>query len=131
MHARISFDLVSDVISRKIMSINKRLMLSSIFNHTWPKYLNEKSLKTSNNQSNNQILSDTMLSTNSWIINRFTIVQRSFFILSLVSCFSVDLFNKRRKKCEGKIFRNIGKSRQIVTLDDKNVECTSLFNDKP
>jgi hypothetical protein len=113
------------------MSINKRLMLSSIFNHTWPKYLNEKSLKTSNNQSNNQILSDTMLSTNSWIINRFTIVQRSFFILSLVSCFSVDLFNKRRKKCEGKIFRNIGKSRQIVTLDDKNVECTSLFNDKP
>jgi hypothetical protein len=120
MHARISFDLVSDVISRKIMSITKHLMLSSIFNHTWPKYLNEKTLKTSTNQSNNQILSDTMLTTNSWIINRFTIVQRSFFILSLVSCF----FKKRRKKniVKGKIFRNIRESRQIVTLDGKNVE---------
>jgi len=70
------------------MSITKRLMLSSMFNHTWPKYLHEKNLKISDNQSNNQILSDTTLSsTNSWIINRFTIVQRSFFILSLVSCF--------------------------------------------
>lgn len=90
MHARISFDLLSDVICREIMSITKRLLLSSMFNHTWPKYLQDKPLKISINQTNDQISSDTMLSTNSWIINRFTIVQRSFFILSLVSCFSTN-----------------------------------------
>lgn len=90
MHARISFDLLSDVISREIMSISKRLMLSSMFNHTWPKYVHEKTFKITNNQTNDQILSDN---TNSWIINRFTIIQRSFFILSLVSSYYILSFS--------------------------------------
>ncbi len=77
------------------MSINKRLILSSMFNQTWTKYFNEKIFKT---QNDNQLSSDTMLSTNSWMINRFTIVQRTFFILSLVSCFSFDSSNEMKGK---------------------------------
>jgi hypothetical protein len=85
MSARISSDLLSDVITKEIMSINKRLMLSSMFNLTWPNYSNGKTFEISNNYSDYQITSDTMLSKNSWVMNRFSIIQRTVFILSIVS----------------------------------------------
>lgn len=82
VQARIFFDLLSDVITRKVMSVNKRLLFSSVLNHTWPKYLHEKHLKIFDNYTDQHI---RLASDSSWIIHRFTIVQRSFFILSLVS----------------------------------------------
>ena len=94
VQARIFFDLLSDVITRKVMSVNKRLLFSSLINHTWPKYLHERHLKIFGNYTDQHI---RLSSDSSWIIHRFTIVQRSFFILSLVSSSPLDS-NQRRKK---------------------------------
>ncbi|UJR36377.1 hypothetical protein I4U23_029101 [Adineta vaga] len=63
------------------MSINKRLMFSSMFNLTRSKYIHEKSLKSTTNHSDNSISSDL------WLINRFTIGQRTFFIFSFIVLF--------------------------------------------
>ncbi|CAF1308743.1 unnamed protein product [Adineta steineri] len=52
-----------------------------MFNLTWSKYTNGKNFKTINNHSDNHISSD------SWIPSRFTIVQRTLFILSLIVLF--------------------------------------------
>ena len=96
MRACISSDLLSDVITKEIMSIHKRLMSSLMFNLSWPNYSNEKTFEISNNYSDYQITSDTMLSKNSWLMNRFSIIQRTVFILSIVS-YSVLFFINQSK----------------------------------
>ncbi|CAF3374850.1 unnamed protein product [Rotaria socialis] len=61
--------------------------LSSTFNLTWPKYINENMYETSTNHSDNEISSDRKLSKNLWVINQFTIAQRTVFILSFIILF--------------------------------------------
>lgn len=72
MHAQIFFDLVSDVLSPPVTST---IIFPAMSNQTWP-----PNLPTF---TPNQRVSDK----HPWLINRFTIVQRSFFILALVSQF--------------------------------------------
>ncbi|CAF1034175.1 unnamed protein product [Adineta ricciae] len=70
-----------NISSREIMSISERLMLSSMFNLTRSRYTKKKFVETTTNHSDNSISSDL------WLTNRFTIVQRTFFIFSLIVLF--------------------------------------------
>lgn len=61
------------------MSLNQPLLLSSMLNLTRSKSAHVRLLKSAANHS------DTPASSDPWTTQRFTVVQRTVFILSLVS----------------------------------------------